>query len=46
MCLVLVQTILNGEITQNYLYKKPYLRTNYIEASIEEGIDLKNQNRI
>ena len=26
--------------------KKPYLRTNYIEANIEEDIDLKNQFRI
>ena len=23
--------------------QKPYLRTNYIEANIEEDIDLKNQ---
>ena len=23
--------------------KKPYLRTNYIEANVEEDIDLKNQ---
>ena len=26
--------------------QKPYLRTNYIEANIEEDIDLKNQYRI
>ena len=26
--------------------QKPYLRTNYIEANIEENIDLKNQYRI
>ena len=26
--------------------QKPYLRTNYIEANIEEDIDLKNQFRI
>ena len=26
--------------------QKPYLRSNYIEANIEEGIDLKNQYRI
>ena len=25
--------------------QKPYLRTNSIEANIEEDIDLKNQNR-
>ena len=25
--------------------QKPYLRHNYIEANIEEDIDLKNQNR-
>ena len=26
--------------------QKPYLRTNYIEANIEEDLDLKNQFRI
>ena len=26
--------------------QKPYLRSNYIEANIEEDIDLKNQYRI
>ena len=25
--------------------RKPYLRTNYVEANIEEDIDLKNQIR-
>ena len=30
----------------NLFVQKPYLRTNYIEANIEEDIDLKNQNRI
>ena len=25
--------------------QKPYLRTNYIEANIEEDIDLKNQEK-
>ena len=29
-----------------YLFEKPYLRTKYIEANIEEDIDLKNQYRI
>ena len=28
------------------LVQKPYLRTNYIEANIEEDIDLKNHFRI
>ena len=33
-------------IDTNLFVQKPYLRTNYIEANIEEDIDLKNQNRI
>ena len=37
----------NGKKTDTSLFvQKPYLRTNYIEANIEEDIDLKNQNRI
>ena len=37
----------NGsKIDTSLFVKKPYLRTNYIEANIEEDIDLKNQNRI
>ena len=30
----------------NLFVQKPYLRTNYIEANIEEDINLKNQYRI
>ena len=37
----------NGnEIDTGLLVQKPYLRSNYIEAYIEEDIDLKNQYRI
>ena len=37
----------NGnKINISLLVQKPYLRTNYIEANIEEDIDLKNQYRI
>ena len=37
----------NGnKIDTNLFVQKPYLRTNYIEADIEENIDLKNQFRI
>ena len=34
------------EIDKSLFVQKPYLRTNYIEADIEEDIDLKNQYRI
>ena len=34
------------KIDTSLFVQKPYLRTNYIEANIEEDIDLKNQNRI
>ena len=34
------------EIDTSLFVQKPYLRTNYIEANIEEDIDLKNQYRI
>ena len=34
------------KIDTSLFVKKPYLRTNYIEAKIEEDIDLKNQYRI
>ena len=34
------------KINTSLFVKKPYLRTNYIEANIEEDIDLKNQYRI
>ena len=34
------------KIDTSLFVQKPYLRTNYIEANIEENIDLKNQFRI
>ena len=34
------------KIDTNLFVQKPFLRTNYIEANIEEDIDLKNQFRI
>ena len=34
----------NGnEIDTSFFVQKPFLRHNYIEANIEEDIDLKNQ---
>ena len=36
----------DNKIDTSLFVQKPYLRTNYIEANIEEDIDLKNQNRI
>ena len=36
----------NNEIDTSMFVQKTYLRTNYIEANIEEDIDLKNQYRI
>ena len=36
----------DGKIDTSLSVQKPYLRTNYIEANIEEVIDLKNQYRI
>ena len=37
----------NGiKIDTSLFVQKPYLRTNYIEANIEEDIDLKNRFRI
>ena len=35
----------NNKIDTSLFVQKPYLRTNYIEANIEEDIDLKNQYR-
>ena len=35
----------DNEIDTSLFVQKPYLRTNYIEANIEEDIDLKNQYR-
>ena len=32
-------------IATSLFVEKPYLRTNYVEANIEEEIDLKNQFR-
>ena len=34
------------KIDTSLFVQKPYLRHNYIEANIEEDIDLKNHNRI
>ena len=36
----------NNKTDTSLFVQKPYLRTNYIEANIEEDIDLKNQYRI
>ena len=36
----------NIKINMSLFVQKPYLRRNYIEANIEEDIDLKNQYRI
>ena len=36
----------DNKIDMSLLVQKPYLRTNYKEANIEEDIDLKNQYRI
>ena len=36
----------NSKIDTSLFVQKPYLRHNYIEANIEEDIDLKNQYRI
>ena len=36
----------NNKIDTSLFVQKPYLRTNYIEANIEEHIDLKNQYKI
>ena len=36
----------NNKIDTSLFVQKPYLRTNYTEANIEENTDLKNQYRI
>ena len=36
----------DNKIDTSLFVQKPYLRTNYIEANVEEDIDLKNQYRI
>ena len=36
----------DNKIDTSLFVQKPYLRTNYIEANLEEDIDLKNQFRI
>ena len=36
----------NDKIHTSLFVQKPYLRTNYIEADIEDDIDLKNEYRI
>ena len=35
-----------NRVDTSLFVQKPYLRSNYIEANIEEDIDLKNQNKI
>ena len=35
--------ISSNKIDTSSFVQKPYLRTNYIEADIEEDIDMKNQ---
>ena len=35
-----------NKIDTSIFVQKPYLRTNYIEANIEEDNDIKNQYRI
>ena len=35
----------SNKIDTSFFEKKPYLRTNYMEANMEEDIDLKNQFR-
>ena len=39
-------SISDNKIDTSLFVQKPYLRTNYIEANIEEDIDFKNQFRI
>ena len=41
-----VQKNLNEKFIQLYLYKKPSLRTNYIESDNEEDIDMENHVKI
>ena len=36
----------DNKIDTSLFVKKPFMRTNYFEANIEEDIDLKNQYRI
>ena len=36
----------DNKIDTSLFVQKPYLRTNYIEADIQEDIDLKNQYKI
>ena len=37
---------INNKFDTSLFVQKPFLRTNYLEAYLEEDIDLKNQNRI
>ena len=37
---------IGNKIDTSLFVQKPYLRTNYIESTIEEDIDLKNHFRI
>ena len=36
----------NNKIDTSLFVQKPYLRTNFIEANIEEDFDLKNRYKI
>ena len=36
----------DSKIDTSLFVRKPHLRTNYIEANVEEDFDLKNQHRI
>ena len=46
MCLEILLMIRIIKIDTSFFVQKSYLRSNYIEANIEEDIDLKNQFRI
>ena len=46
MCLETRPIMLITKLMLHYSYKKPYLRSNYIESNVEEDIDLQNQFRI
>ena len=36
----------DNKIDTSHFVQKPFLRSNYLDANIEENIDLKNQYRI
>ena len=43
---VLLDMIMVKKIDTSFFVQKPYLRSNYIEANIEEDINMKNQFKI